>query len=465
MNRKILVVDDEEVQANIITNIIQNEGYEVQKAYSAEEALKIASRDDFCVLLADMKMPGIGGMGLLEGAKERGIDAHIIIMTAYGTIETAVEAMKKGAFDYITKPFGKDELLLNVARAVEAFNLLHQNVQLKEELKVFYDEQKIVGVSEAISRIHELIGKLAANDAVNVLITGESGTGKELVARAIHMKSRRNDMPFVPVNCSAIPESLLESELFGYEKGAFTGAVAKREGKFKTANGGTIFLDEIGDMPLNMQVKLLRVIQDREVAPVGGDEPIRVDVRIISATNRDIEGMMKGGKFREDLYFRLNVVPVHIPPLRERKEDIEILISAIIENLNRKLKKNVTGLSQEVFSRLKQYHFPGNVRELENMLERAFILAGDSPVGLRHFPLLVEQKKPIPEVGDGVTLKDISRAARRKAEKEAIEAALRKTKWNRVKAAGMLGVDYKTLRSKIEEFQIHPQYREEEKSK
>ncbi|MGQ9616522.1 MAG: sigma-54-dependent transcriptional regulator [Spirochaetota bacterium] len=463
MNRKILIVDDEETQANIIASILQREGYDVQEAYSAEEALKMVSRDNFSVLLVDMKMPGIGGMGLLEKAKERGVDASIIIMTAYGTIETAVEAMKRGAFHYITKPFGGDELLLNVARAVEAFNLQHQNVQLKEELRSIYDEQKILGVSEAIGRIHELIEKLAANDDANVLITGESGTGKELVARAIHMKSRRNDMPFVPVNCSAIPESLLESELFGYEKGAFTGAVSKRDGKFKTATGGTIFLDEIGDMPISMQAKLLRVIQDREITPIGGDESIKVDVRIISATNRNIEGMVKSGAFREDLYFRLNVVPIHIPPLRERKEDIEVLVDAIVKNLNRKLKRNVSGLPREVLLRLKQYHFPGNVRELENMLERAFILAGDSPITMRHFPMLEYQKEPLLELGNGLTLKEISKAARSRAEREAIEVALRKTNWNRVKAARMLGVDYKTLRSKIEELEIHPEYRDKEK--
>jgi len=458
MNNKILVVDDEEVQTNIIADILEMEGHPVRKGYSAEEALTIACKDDFSVMLVDLKMPGIGGMGLLKKVKERGIGANIIIMTAYGTVETAVEAMKSGAFDYISKPFSKDELIINVERAINAYNLYHQNVHLKETLKDIYGEQKILGDSKEIKEVHGLIEKVAANDTVNVLITGESGTGKELVARDIHAKSRRSDMPFIPVNCSAIPENLLESELFGYVKGAFTGAAARRDGKFKRANGGTIFLDEIADMPLKMQVKLLRVIQDGEMTPVGGDESLNVDVRIISATNKAIEEMMKNGRFRDDLFYRLNVVPIHIPPLRERKEDIAVLVDSIVSNLNKKLKKNVKPLSKELLLKLMDYDFPGNVRELENMLERAFILAGDNQLSIAHFPMLSEQHSSSKSQGKQRSLKTISKEAREKAERDAIRDALITTNWNRVKASKLLRIDYKTLRRKIKELNINPHY-------
>lgn len=459
MNKKILVVDDEEVQANIIADILESAGYRVKKGYSAEEALRLAQKGEFSTMLVDLKMPGMGGLELLKRAKENEIEANIIIMTAYGTIETAVEAMRKGAFDYITKPFSQDELIINVGKAVRAFNLSNENAHLREELKGIYEERKLVGVSDDIKRVYEFIDKIVASDCVNVLITGESGTGKELIAREIHALSSRSDMPFIPVNCSAIPETLLESELFGYERGAFTGAVSRREGKFKRANGGTIFLDEIADMPLNMQVKLLRVLQDREVTPVGGDESISVDVCIISATNKNIEEMVKKGSFRDDLYYRLNVVPIHISPLRERKEDIPVLVHYIIEKLNRKLKKNVRSLPKEIMTRLMEYEFPGNARELENILERAFILAGGNELSIEHFPMLLTPRSEEPQGLKNMPLRVISDEARKKAERDAVTNALVKTNWNRVKAAELLQVDYKTLRKKIQELEISPIYK------
>ncbi len=461
MNKRILVVDDEEIQANIISNILEKENYFVKKAYSAEEAMKVLSKNDFHVLLVDLMMPGIGGMGLLKSIKEKGLESSFIIMTAYGTIESAVEAMKEGAFDYITKPFSKDELLINIEKAVKAYNLYEQNIHLREELKSIYEERKIIGSSKETKKVNELIEKVSANESVDVLITGESGTGKELVAREIHTRSGRADMPFVPVNCSAIPETLMESELFGYEKGAFTGAVAKREGKFKRANGGTIFLDEIADMAMSMQVKLLRVIQDKEVVSVGGDEPIKVDIRIISATNRDIEAMVEKGNFRDDLYYRLNVVPIHIPPLRERRDDITVLVDYIIEKLNKKLKKNVSGLSGSIMSKLMSYNFPGNIRELENMLERAYILAGNDRLRIEHFPILSSGNNEIEVFSKVKALKVISGEARKRAEKNAIDRALIETNWNRVKAAKLLEVDYKTLRRKMKELDIYPHYNDE----
>jgi len=460
MNKIVLVIDDEEAQADIIANILKKDGYNVEKKYSAEEGLKLALNKQFSAILVDLKMPGMGGLEFLKRIKEQGSSTNVIVMTAYGTIETAVEAMRIGAFDYVTKPFRKEELLIIVERALKAFNLVRQNVRMKEELESLYEGQKIIGTSQAIRKIHELIQKVAETENANVLITGESGTGKELVARAIHGNSRRYDMPFVPVNCSAIPVNLLESELFGYEKGAFTGAVSKRDGKFKRANGGTLFLDEIGDMSLSMQAKLLRVIQDGEVTPVGGDEPISVDVRIISATNRDIEKMVGQGEFREDLFYRLNVVPIHIPPLRERGDDIPVLIEHVRNNLNRKLKKNIESIPDAIMYRLKKYNFPGNVRELENMLERAFILSDHNNLNVDLFPLPENEVPQAVSYEKGKSLKDISKEARDKAEREVITNVLKETNWNRVKAAHILNVDYKTLRHKIMELNIEPQYKD-----
>jgi DNA-binding NtrC family response regulator len=459
-NNRLLVIDDEEAQANIIATILQKEGYIVDKVYSAEEGLRILSKREFSVILVDLKMPGMGGLEFLKRIKQDGYEANVIVMTAYGTIETAVEAMRADAFDYVTKPFRKEELLIHVDRAINGYNLYYQNVRLKEQLETIYEGRKLIGTSQSIRKIHELIQKVAATDHANVLISGESGTGKELVARAIHGNSKRYDMPFLAVNCSAIPVNLLESELFGYEKGAFTGADSKREGKFKRANGGTVFLDEIADMPLNMQAKLLRVIQDGEVTPVGGDEPMKVDVRIISATNKNIDELIVKGEFRDDLFYRLNVVPIHIPPLRKRRDDIPVLIEHIKNNLNRKLKKNIEIIPESILERLKKYDFPGNVRELENMLERAFILSDHDRLNVEMFPLPQSDHHQTVTLENQFSLKDVSRRARNRAEREAIVKALTETKWNRVQAAKLLQVDYKTLRQKIRELEIEPHFLE-----
>ena len=378
------------------------------------------------------------------------------MMTAYGTIETAVEAMKNGAFDYITKPFGKDELIINVKKAMDAFNIKIENRILKDQLEELNEKFELIGVSKAMEEVKNLIKKVAVNDKVNVLITGESGTGKELVAREIHRLSYRANRPFIAVNCSAIPEALLESELFGYEKGAFTGAVSKRDGKFKIANGGTLFFDEIGEMPINMQAKLLRVIQDSEVTPIGGNNSYKVDVRIISATNKNLEEMIKNGSFRDDLYYRLNVVPIHIKPLRERKEDIPVLVKHIMNKLNQKLKCDIKEINDEIESLLLSYDYPGNVRELENILERAFILAGGDHLKREDFPIFEKSLETEPLSLNGKNLKEISKSAKNIAEKKAIEEALIKTKWNRVKAAKLLGIDYKTLRLKMKELKVEP---------
>ena len=459
-NSHVLVIDDEEAQANIIASILQKEGYIVEKVYSAEEGLRLQSKREFNVILVDMKMPGMGGLEFLRKVKEEGYATSVIVMTAYGTIETAVDAMRADAFDYVTKPFRKEELLISVERAVSSYNLYHQNARLKEQLETIYEGRKLIGNSQSIRKIHELIQKVAATDNASVLITGESGTGKELVARAIHGNSRRYDMPFVAVNCSAIPVNLLESELFGYEKGAFTGADSKREGKFKRADGGTVFLDEIADMPLNMQAKILRVIQDGEVAPVGGDELLKVDVRIISATNKNIDEMIGKGEFRDDLFYRLNVVPIHIPPLRKRRDDIPVLIEHIKSSLNRKLKKNIEIIPESVIERLKAYDFPGNVRELENMLERAFILSDHDTLNVEMFPMPRNRHDGTGVPDDELSLKEVSKRARDRAERETIVRVLTETKWNRVQAAKLLKVDYKTLRQKIRDLDIEPHFME-----
>lgn len=456
MNRNILVVDDEEIQAGIIAEILEKENYRTERVFSAEEALQKVEKEQYAAAVVDLKMPGLGGMGFLDRVGGPDFDTRIIIMTAYGTIETAVEAMKKGAFDYITKPFSRDELVINVERAVNAYHLVDENRSLKEELSGFYQDQEFVGISKSVKRIHELIAKVARNDSVNVLITGESGTGKELVARAIHRNSGRSEYPFVPVNCSAIPENLMESELFGYVKGAFTGAEGNRDGKFKKAMDGTLFLDEIADMPLNMQVKLLRVIQDGEITPVGGDDPRKVDVRVIAATNRNLEKMVGEGSFRDDLYYRLNVVPIAVPPLRERREDIPYLTQHIMQKLNKKLNKSIQKLPDEIMEALLRYPFPGNVRELENMLERGFILSEGNQIDPETLPMLDESEPG--KAGESRNLKSVSLNARRKAEREVVTDALNKTNWNRVRAARMLGVDYKTLRNKIKELHIEPEY-------
>jgi len=376
---RILVVDDEADARTVLQDILERAGYEVQVCSSGEEAVQAVQGAPFDILLTDLRMPKMDGIQVLEAVRQINPDLVGIILTGYGTIETAVRAMKVGAFEYLTKPFKVDEVLIVVKRALEYRNLQRENQSLRRQLRRKYRFENLIGTSEAMQQVYTLIEKVADSDST-VLIYGESGTGKELVARTIHYNSPRRNRPLIPVNCGAIPEDLLESEMFGHERGAFTGATAMRMGRFELADGGTIFLDEIGDMSPSLQVKLLRVLQEKSFERVGGTKTIRVDVRILAATNQDLEKAVAERRFREDLYYRLNVIPIHIPPLRERKEDIPLLVDHFLRQFTSQKRRDVDGISPEVIQILMEYPWPGNVRELENLIERLVILKGKGTI-------------------------------------------------------------------------------------
>ncbi|MBW1679155.1 MAG: sigma-54-dependent Fis family transcriptional regulator, partial [Deltaproteobacteria bacterium] len=369
-NIQILVVDDEKVMQDSCSRILLKEGYKVHTAYFGEEAIEKFDQEPFDLVLLDLKMPGIGGIETLRRLKEMDPGSTILIMTGYPSIETAVKAIKLGAYDYITKPFTPDSLRIAINRALERKSLVTENLQLRRQLKVKNEADIIIGQSEAMRNIYEMVRRTAPTDST-VLITGESGTGKELIARAIHNHSLREDREFVTVDCSVLVETLLQSELFGHVKGSFTGAIQAKYGSFELANGGTFFFDEIVNLSLDIQAKLLRVIQEKEIKPVGSERTMRVDVRIIAATNQDLSQAIARKTFRDDLYYRLNVVPIHIPPLKERREDIPLLVSYFLKKYNKKRKTPITKVEPETMNFLMSYNWPGNVRELENGIERA----------------------------------------------------------------------------------------------
>lgn len=392
MSATILIVDDEPNYLVILEELLTEEGYTVLTAENASKGFELASGHDVDVVVTDMKMPGIDGMAFLDSLHRLKPDVPIIMMTAYGTIEKAVEAMKKGAFDYICKPFENEEFKIIIAKAVEHYRLIRRNRELEDAIKNRYSFQNIIGKSPAMEKVFYVVEKIAPSRST-VLITGESGTGKELIAKAIHYQSPRKDKPFVSVNCGALPETLLESELFGHERGAFTGAIQQRKGRFELAHEGTLFLDEISEMPLHLQVKLLRVLQEMEFERVGGTQTIRVDVRIIAATNRDLKKEVELGRFRSDLFYRLNVVNIHLPPLRERVEDIPLLIAHFLDKYSKEAgSKNTFTVDKEAMRCLMEYHWPGNVRELENVIERAILLASENVITLADLPLEVRQR-------------------------------------------------------------------------
>ena len=372
---RILVVDDEELNRDLLQQMLEREGYQVAIAANGQEALALLRQEMFHVVLTDLKMPGMTGVEVIRELKMLAPSTMGIIHTAYGSVETAVEAMKAGAYDYVTKPVRRDELLVVIQRALEFQRLHYENVSLRKQLKAKYKFDNIISDNEKMQAIFTQVEKVADTDST-VLIYGESGTGKELVARALHYNSYRQDKPLVPINCGAIPEDLLESELFGHEKGAFTGATAQRLGRFELANGGTIFLDEIGEMRPALQVKILRVLQEREFERIGGTRTIKVDVRIIAATNKNLEDLVARQQFRDDLYWRLNVIPITLPPLRERLSDMPLLVAHFIAHFNAEKKQQLTGITPEALQMLQSYHWPGNVRELENAVERIAILKG-----------------------------------------------------------------------------------------
>jgi len=429
---KILVVDDEEKIRQALSAILTKEGYLVTTAKDGEEALTKPIQE-FSLIITDLKMAPMNGLELLKRAKKISPDVVVIMITAFGTIKTAIEAVKQGAYDYISKPFELDEITMVVSKALQ----LHK--EIKKEAK--FDE--IVGQSQKIKEVQELINQVAKTDTT-VLILGETGTGKELVAKAIHRLSLRQNKPFIAVNCVALPENLLESELFGHEKGAFTGAINQRPGRFELAHTGTIFLDEVGEITMPMQIKLLRVLQEREFERVGGTKTIKVDVRIIAATNRDLEKAIKEGKYREELYYRLNIVPIYLPPLRERKDDIPLLLNHFLNIFNLRTKKNILEITTQAQEILLQYDWYGNIRELENVVERMVVLAKGDKIDVEDIPksiIKANEKK--------LSFKEHIYQAKTQVEQELLIKVLQEVGGNRTKAARLLGIDRKTLLKKM----------------
>ena len=453
--KRLLVIDDEENMQHMLSKVLGKTGYIVETASDGHEGLKMIQNTDFDFILCDIKMPNMSGMDFLKAAHDNIRTTTVIMMSAYGTIDTAIEAMKLGAYDYISKPFKTDEVYLTLKKAEEREILRQENRLLKERIKKIegnYNFGSLVAKSEAMRSMFQIAAK-AAQYKTTVLILGGSGTGKEFIARAIHFEGDRSDMPLVPVNCGGIPETLMESELFGYKKGAFTGADRNKKGLFQEAEGGTIFLDEIGELPLALQVKLLRVLQENEIRMVGDSKSMKIDVRVIAATAKDLEEEVKKGTFREDLFYRLNVLSIAIPPLRDRSEDIPLLCDHFIKRFNNRLGKNITGIAPAALSRLLEYNWPGNVRELENAIERAVVLAEDALLLSDHFPPDIGEQfgdDQLDEFIDGHSLK----AAQKLMEKKLITKALTKTDGNRTQAARLLEISHPSLLSKIKTYGI-----------
>lgn len=451
----ILIVEDKESMVEMLKETLEAEGYGIVSARDGIEGIRHLKEGRVDLVLTDLKLPKKDGIDVLIAAKEENQRVPVIVMTAYGSIETAVEAMKNGAFDFITKPFDTDHLLILIKRALETQRLLTENILLKEEFASKLGLPRIVGKSEKIAEVAQMVQKVAPTKTT-VLLLGESGTGKELFARAIHNLSHRRNYPFVPINCAAIPRELLESELFGHEKGSFTGADAKKLGKFELADKGAIFLDEVGDMDPGLQSKLLRAIEEGEIERVGGVKGIKVDIRVIAASNKDLEKAVEEKKFREDLYYRLNVFPIKIPPLRERREDIPLLVEYFINKYCLEIKTPVKSISKEALDILMSYPWKGNVRELENAIERAIILC-DGGVIIPEHVVLSQQSALESTIGhlpiEG-TLEDVAKEALRIAETQRIIKALKETKGNKSRAAEILQVSYKTLLTKIKEYGI-----------
>jgi DNA-binding NtrC family response regulator len=445
---KILVVDDDLKMCELLSDILKGEGYSITTSGNSLKALKMLKEEEFDVILTDLKMKGMNGIDLLDEAKQAAPLTPVIIMTAFGTIESAVKAMKMGAYDYITKSPDMDELLFTVKKALENRLLKKEVIDLRKKLESRYHFHQIIGKSPAMQKIYELI-EVISDTSSNVLITGESGTGKELVAKAIHYNGIRKEGPFIAVNCAAIPESLLESELFGYKKGAFTDAKSDKEGLIFEADGGTLFLDEITEMPFTLQAKLLRVLEEKEVRPLGDTNSYPTDVRVISTSNRDIQSMMTQGRFRQDLYYRLKVIDVVLPSLRERREDIPLLVEHFMDKFCKEMEKTISGISEDALKILLDCSWPGNVRELENVIQRAMtlcrhgiILPEDLPtsvIGAKRESLIDQAFK------EEYTLYEL--------EKEYIKKVLNKTGENKSKTSELLGIDRKTLYRKLRELQ------------
>ena len=458
-NPRILVIDDEMIVCESCKRILEEDGYEVETALSGKEAFEKMKENPFDIVITDLKMPGIDGMEILRIFHKDYPDTIVIMITGFSTVETAVEAMKLGAFDYIPKPFTPDEVSIVVKKAIEKKSLLLENIYLRQELQEKYGFHNIVGKSKKMQEIYRIIAKVAMTDST-VLIFGQSGTGKELIARAIHFNSPRRDKQFVPVDCAVLSENLLESELFGHIRGSFTGAVTTKPGLFEVADGGTVFLDEVGNISLAIQAKLLRVLQEREFTPVGGTKAKKVDIRLIAATNKDLEKMIKEETFREDLYYRLHIVPITLPSLKDRQEDIPLLAVHFLKKYAEEMGKTIRGFTPEAMEKLMRYPWPGNVRELENVVERTVVMMDEEMVRVEHLVLPDQQEKRELEERVPTTseeLKEIKKHIREKAVEEIERAfvlqALERNHWNVTRAAeevGMLRPNFQALMRKYD---------------
>src|SRR5213594_5014448 len=470
---KILIAEDEESLRWVLKKALEDEGYWVQTIANGQLARQSLHENHFDVSLIDIRLPDLDGLTLLREAKEAGIDTAMILMTAQNTMHNAIEAMKNGAYDYVTKPFDLEEILVLVRRAMDSRKLSRDFRELKEEVKKRFEPGvNIIGTSSSMQKVYKTIGQVVDTQAT-ILIQGESGTGKELVAKTIHYNSPRWNQPFVAINCAAIPRDLLESELFGHEKGAFTGALDRRIGKFELAEAGTLFLDEVGDIPLDLQTKLLRVLQDHEYSRVGGRDLLKADVRILAATNQDLEKAVKEKRFREDLYFRLKVIPISLPPLRERRGDLPLLVGYFIDKINREMGTSISGISPEALKLLEEHAWPGNVRELENTLIRAAVLSSGPILFPKDFTLQNKPTSTTLEVDqlsleeiirhkledyfrrmEGVDVDNLYSLVIERVERPLIELTLKKTKGNQIRAAQILGINRNTLRKKITDLRI-----------
>jgi len=446
----VLVVDDEQSMRELLGIMLRQVGYAVTLADGGESAVQALKTDDFDLVITDLRMRKVDGLAVLRAAKDHSPRTVVLVVTAFASTETAVEAMKLGAYDYVTKPFKLDELRLTIANALERKRLQDENRELKRQLRREHGFEGFIGKSPRMLEVFETIRK-TADSGSTVMITGESGTGKELVARAVHLESARRARPFVSVNCGAIPETLMESELFGHVKGAFTGAVASTEGLFAAADGGTLFLDEITEIPHSIQVKLLRATQEREVRRVGDTRDVKVDVRLIAASNRDLSKAVADGVLREDLYYRLNVIPIHMPPLRDRLEDIPLLVSHFVARVTKDVGKSVRGISPESLAILEGYHWPGNIRELENVVERAIVLGSGDFLSPESLPPQLraprnEQTVNVEIPSTGMDLEDTLT----RLENRYIRLALERSGWLQVRAAELLGLSFRQFRYKLQ---------------
>ncbi len=447
---QILIIDDEPAQVQALAGFLKKKGFGVEKANAGFDGLNILERQPIDLVITDFKMPDLDGIEVLKRAKAINPEIDVIVMTAFGSIESATEAMRAGAIDYLTKPVDLDQLEIIINKALEHKQLVSENRLLRDQLAEKFKFDQIISASEVMEEAINLAGRAAPSKAT-VLITGESGTGKELIARAIHYASPRKDRPFVAVNCAALAENLLESELFGHEKGAFTGADRQRKGRFEMANLGTLFIDEVGEIPLTTQVKLLRVLQEQTFERVGGSEPIKVDVRIVAATNRNLEELIEEGRFRDDLYYRLNVVRINIPPLRKRKSDIPLLVDYFLKKYSAENNKQITGISREAMDLLMKYNYPGNVRELENIIQQSVVLSRSDIITVRDLPMIVRgvrsEPKKVDPFGEGSFIERVEAF-----EKSLIEQAMEQAQGVQTHAAKILGITERHLRYKLQKY-------------